>query len=171
MFQQAEGQQADRGRSRALIGIFVVVVVLAGAGVLAYSRFSPPPDPEAPPAPKQLANAIRADHPEFQNLLKVVQLNNIEKATAGNMLGQHQAIVQGQLVNMSEKTITGIELRGNVYNMKSEVVATTIALPVPVRRESLPPKSSMPFTVVIDGAPAPSHIADITVDIEGLEVR
>ena len=171
MFEPTDQQAQDAGRSKALIGIFVVVAVLAAAGVFAYSRFSPPPEPAEVEAPKSLPNALRAGDPTFDAVVKVVQLNNIEKATAGNMLGQHQAIIQGQLVNMSEKTIKGIELRGNVYDMKSQVVATTVAIPIPKLRDALPPKSTMPFTVMVDGAPPPSKIADITVDIEGLVVE
>ena len=168
MFEPGDQQASDSGRSKVLVGIFVVVAVLAVAGAFAYSRFSPPPEPEAAALPASLPNAIRAGDPTFDRLVKVIQLNNIEKATAGNMLGQHQAIIQGQLVNMSEKTIKGIELRGKVYDMKSEVVVSTIAMPIPRMRDALPPKSTMPFTVMIDGTPPPSKIADITVDIEGL---
>jgi hypothetical protein len=171
MFDQAQAQRGDTGRSRALIAIFGVVLALVVAGALAYSRFSPEPEPTVAAPQRGLENAVRAGNPEFDGLVKVVQLRDLQKQTARNLLGQHIGILKGQIANMSDKTITGIELRGNAYGMDSKVVATSLALPVPRVRESIPPHSTMPFTVTIDAIPDPKKVADMTVDIEGLEVK
>jgi hypothetical protein len=171
MFDQAEGRREAAGRSRALIVIFGIVLALVAAGALAYSRYSPAAAPAPPDAPRGLANGIKAGDPQFDSLVKVIQLRDVQKQTAKNLLGQHIGILRGQIANMSDKTITGIALRGNAYGMDSKVVATAIALPVPRLRDSIPPQSTMPFTVTIDAIPDPKKVADMTVDIEGLEIQ
>ena len=166
MFEQSD-ESVDRVRSRIIMVLAgVAVAVLLGA-LLLFGRFQDTP-PEAPPPPPQLENALRAGDPEFEKYTKQVVLLNTEFFTQSNMLGQRQAVIRGQIANFTERTVTGVELRGTVVGENGVVMATTLALPVPRKFDQIGPKGSVPFAVTVDGVPAKGTIEDITINLVGL---
>jgi hypothetical protein len=172
MFEQAK-DRVDTGRSRVLLIAFGVVVALVVVGVLLSSRCSSVPVSNDV-TPRGLANASRAGDPVFDKYKLLVQLQKKEYFTQANMLGQLSAFGKGRLVNLSDKTITGVELRGNVVGAENKLLATTVAIPVPRVKESIPPRGSMEYTVNIQNVPngiKEKDIYDINVELEGLIVE
>ncbi len=157
----------DKGRSRMIMIVAAVVVVLA-AGAFALLGSLGPSEAEQAPVQQGLPNARRAGDPEFDKHKGLVSLMNKKFFTQANMLGQTQALATGEIMNFTDRTITGIELRGKAIGKDGEVKATALATPVPKIFPKVSPGNSVKFTVTIDGTPPPDQLDDITVDVEGL---
>jgi hypothetical protein len=166
MFQNSEGS-VDKGRTWMIMAAAAVVVVIAAVAIVMWS--SRPSSPSDQPAPKKgLPNAKHAGDPEFDQEKGLVSLVNKKFFTQANMLGQTQAVATGDVMNFTRKTVVGVELRGNVIGKDGQVKATVLAIPVPKVHAQIAPGKSIPYTVTIDGAPPPSEIDDITLEVEGL---
>ncbi len=170
IFQAAENKE-DKGRARLVMAVVGLIVALVGAGVIYLSTIWGP-DPGDLPAPQAgLPGASHAGEPVFEKYHTLVQLADKKYFTAANLLGQTQAMARGKILNMSDKTVTGVELRGKVIGKQDKVLATALAAPVPRKIPSIPPKGTVEFNVTIDGIPRGEEIMDITVEIEGLMVQ
>ena len=166
MFEQTD-ESVDKVRSRIIMGLAGVGVALIVAAILLFGAFDSTP-PEAPKPPPGLPNAKHAGDPEFDKYNGLVAIVNKKFFTQANMLGQRQAVATGTIANFTDRTVTGVELRGNVYGAGGKVIATTLAMPVPRRFEEISPKGRIDFAITIDGVPRDGEIEDITVDLEGL---
>lgn len=166
MFEQQE-DRVDKGRSRAIMIVAGLAMVVVIAGVVYYSSRQAAPQQSAAQTPG-LPNAAHAGNPVFDKNVGLVSLVNKKYFTQANMLGQRQAIANGTIVNFTEKPVLGIELRGRVIGADGKEMATVLAMPVPKLYEKIAAKGSIPFTVTIDGVPKEGEIADITIEVEGL---
>jgi hypothetical protein len=166
MFEQTD-ESVDKVRSRIIMGLAGVAVALIVGAILLFGAFDSTP-PEAPQPPPGLPDAKHAGDPEFDKYIGLVAVVNKKFFTQANMLGQRQAVCTGTIANFTDRTVTGVELRGTVYGAGGKVIATTLAMPVPRRFESISPKGRVDFAITIDGVPREGEIEDITVDLEGL---
>lgn len=164
---QSTGEGGDKSRTRVIMAAAAVAVVLIFGAVLFWGSCSPSARDQAP-APMGLPNAKRAGDPEFDKYKGLVSLVNRKFYTQANMLGQNQALATGDIMNFTDRTVTGVELRGNVLGKDGQVKATVLATPVPKIHPQISPNKSVEYTVTIDGAPPTSEIDDITIDVEGL---
>jgi hypothetical protein len=166
MFEQTDAS-VDKTRSRIIMVLAGIGVALIIAAIAIFGAFdSRPPEAERPPP--GIPGAKHAGDPEFEQYSRLVAIVNKKFYTQANMLGQRQAVATGTVANFTDKTVLGIELRGTVYGEGGKVMATTVAMPVPRRYESISPKGSIPFAITIDGVPRDGEIEDITVELEGL---
>jgi len=168
MFEQTD-DSVDKTRSRVIMGLAGVGVALIVGAILLFGSFDSTP-PEAPQPPPGIPNAKHAGDPEFEKYNGLVAIVNKKFFTQANMLGQRQAVCTGTIANFTDKTVTGVELRGNVYGTGGKILATTLAMPVPRRFETISPKGRIDFAITIDGVPREGEIEDITVELEGLAV-
>ena len=166
MFEQPD-TAADKGRSRAILLIAGVAMIVIVAGVIFYSSRQPAQQPSAS-AQAGLPNARHAGDPVFDKNVGLVSLVNKKFFTQANMLGQRQAIANGTIANFTDKPVLGIELRGRVIGADGKEMATVLAMPVPKLFDKISPRGQIPFTVTIDGVPKDGEIADITIEVEGL---
>ena len=169
MFHPTE-DKGEKGRSRIVMVIAAVVVVLVfGAILLLSGTFGGSSQPQAgAPAPQGLPNAVHKGDPAFDQYKDYVQLVNKKFYTQANMLGQNQAVAKGEISNFGDKNVIGVELRGKVIAKDGQVKAQVLATPVPKVYEMVPAKKSVPFAVTIDGVPGRDDIDDITIELEGL---
>ena len=171
MFNQST-EQVETGRSRVLLIVFGIVIAAVVGGVLLYSSLSPPSAESE--TREVLPNVSRAGDPVFEEYKNLVQLQKKEYFTQPNMLGQITALGTGIILNLSDKTITGVELRGKVIGKDDKLLATTLAYPVPRRQPSIPPRGQLKYTVSIRNVPNDikvKDIYDISVELEGLVVE
>ena len=166
MFQQQE-DRVEKGRSRAIMVIAGIAMLVIFGGVIYFSSSQSAPQQASTPL-KGLPNAAHAGSPIFEKNIGLVNLVNKKFFQQANVLGQRQAIASGTIVNFTDKPVLGIELRGRVIGMDGKEMATVLAMPVPKMYEKIAPKGSIPFTVTIDGVPKNGEIEDITIDVEGL---
>jgi hypothetical protein len=171
MFEQTK-EEPGTGRSRVLLMAFGAVIALAVIGVLLFSRLSTAaPEDEGP---RGLVNARRAGDPVFEKYRKLVQLQKPEYYTQQNMIGQYSAFGRAMLVNLSDRTLTGVELTGRVIGAEDKLLAETVAVPVPRKKASIPPEGSMPVTVNIQNIPngiKEKDIYDIRIELSGLVIE
>ena len=169
MFQPAE-DKGEKGRSRMVMVLAAVVVVLVFGGVLMFSgTFGGSSQPQAgTPVQQGLPNAVHKGDPDFDKYKDYVQLVNKKFYTQANMLGQNQAVVKGEIANFGDRNVVGVELRGKVLGKDGQVKAQVLATPVPKVYATVPAKKSVPFAVTIDGAPPRDDIDDMTIELEGL---
>jgi hypothetical protein len=172
MFQPTEDRH-EKGRSRMVMVLAGVVVVLVFGGILLYSgMFGGASQPQAgPPVQQGLPNALHKGDPAFDEYKDYVQLVNKKFYTQANMLGQNQAVVKGEISNFGDKNVIGVELRGKVIGKDGQVKAQVLASPVPKVYELVPAKKSVPFAITIDGAPNRDDIDDMTIEVEGLVIQ
>src|SRR6187401_2419758 len=110
MFTQTEGK-VDTGRTRIISLAFLGALAIFGVGLLVV--YTIPWGPSAGTV-KGLQNPHRAGDPVFDELSQKVKLSDQSYWTSNNLLGQLLPAGKGKIVNSSDKTLTGIELKGTV---------------------------------------------------------
>jgi hypothetical protein len=166
MFEEAEQTTAQK-RSRAVLWIGTAVVVLLTALVVMLAKSRPQNTPA-------LENVVRAGAAEFDSYKEKIELEVTDKVVHPNMMGMAQYEVQGRLTNHGDRTLTGVELVGKMFDLDDKLIKQGISLPIPrARTEPLKPGESMRVSVKID-APAKvteDMIKDLAVELRGLRFQ
>lgn len=168
MFEETQSEKTlEQKRSRAILWVGAAAAVALTALVLLLARSKP----ENQPA---LENVVRAGNVEFDNYQKKVEIEVIDKIVHPNMIGMAQYEVKARLDNKGDRTLTGIELVGKMFDLEDKLIKDAISLPIPrARTEPLPPGGSMNVSVKID-APAKvteDMIKDLSVELRGLRFQ
>lgn len=165
MFQQPDSQET-RKNARLVMVLVAAAVALAAGLFVAFSDFASPAA-DAPKETQGLPDARRAGDPIFDDNKSKIQLVNKKFYTQGNLLGQVQAVMKGEILNLTNKEILGVELRATVL-MKDGKTKSIVACPIPRVFEKVPAQTKVAYDVVVDGVPKPDQIDDMTIELEGL---
>jgi hypothetical protein len=117
---------------------------------------------------------MRAGIAEFDSYQSKIEIEVIDKIVHPNMIGMAQYEIKARLLNKGDRTLTGIELVGKMFDMDEKLITQAISLPIPRgRTEPLKPGESMTVSVKID-APAKvteDMIRDLKVELRGLRFQ
>jgi hypothetical protein len=164
MFEPEESEKtAARRRSRAIL-----MIGLVGAIVLTILALLVRESLRAPNAPAGLENASRAGTPDFESYREMVTFDDKEIIVHPNLIGMAQYEVRAKMTNRGDRKISGIELGGKMYDLRDQVIAQSVSMPIPrLRKEPLPPGESMRVSVKVD---APSKVTEADVKDVKLEL-
>jgi hypothetical protein len=167
MFEPEFQKDAEQSRSRAIlwVGAAATLVLIALVVILVWSR------PENRPV---LPNVLRAGAPEYDSYRDKVELEVIEKITHPNLIGMFQLEVRAKIHNRGDRTLTGVEVIGKMFDLSDKVIAQNTSVPIPrIRTQPLKPGESMDFSVKVDSPSKVTEddIKDITIELHGLQFQ
>ncbi|MGI9035059.1 MAG: hypothetical protein ACR2GD_03360 [Pyrinomonadaceae bacterium] len=149
----------DKGSKKILI-IAVIAAVLAIAAVAALWSLKPS---QTEVKQNELQGAFREGSPEFDALTKRIALQTVENATTKSMtgMGTRMMSIGGILNNLSDKTLTGLELKVTIVDTFNNTIKERVVTIIPTQEEKLEPHTSMPIRVIVEGIDPKADIANI----------
>ena len=171
MFEPDETEKATaQRRARAILLIGAVgALVLAVLVILVRQAFH-----TSAPASTGLEGAVRAGAADFDSYRERVVFEDKEIIVHPNMIGMAQFEVRAKMTNRGDKAISGLEILGKMVDLRDQVVAQNVSLPIPrLRREPLAPGESMRISVKVDAPQKVSEadVKDVTVELKGLRFQ
>lgn len=164
MFEEKSEKTTERARSRAILWAGAALALALTALVVLLARSRPQNQPV-------IENLQRAGAAEFDRYREKVEIELIAKIVHPNMIGMAQYEIKARLHNRGDRTLTGVELVGKMFDMQDKMITESVSLPIPrARTEPLKPGESMPVSVKIDGPPkiTEAEIKDLAIELRGL---
>ncbi len=132
-----------------LIGGLVGIVLIAIVVLIAMQRPSMEDQKAA-----VLADALREDSPEFQEITKDIIIGTDPDKTVqspNTLNGSITMWITGNIRNKGSRTLNGLEVNAAVVDQFNQVLREKRVLVIPTQRELLGPGESIPITLSIDG--------------------
>ncbi len=129
---------------------FLIAILLVAGGILLIWKFQPSTQEQQE---QMLSGAFRAGSPEFDAITKKIIAENDEDKTWFSPVGTGGIVmnIAGKLRNISDKTLTGLEINVAVLDLNNKVVKEKTMIVVPTQQKKLEPKGEMNVVVVIEG--------------------
>jgi hypothetical protein len=119
----------------------------------------------------RLQGAFRAGSPEFEQYKTQIVLDDPEATEAKRALGDWVMSLSTTVRNLSNKTLSGLEIRGAVVDHSGQAVKERIVIVVPTRQAELAPNKTMPVTMMLEGMKDTDDRADIKMEITALKFK
>ena len=143
-------EEKKPGRNKGLlIGGIVGIVLIAIVVFIAMQRPSMSDQKAA-----VLADAVREDSPEFQEITKDIIIGTDADKTVqspNSLNGSITMWITGNIRNKGNRTLSGLEVNAAVVDQFNQVLKEKRVLVIPTQRELLGPGESIPITLSVDG--------------------
>lgn len=157
----------EKPKRTLVIVVAVIAAVLIGGIFYLLMRQT-----AAPGSPTNLAGAIRAGSPEFEQYRSKIILETSDEANQStNVLGGFQMTLESTVRNFTGKTITGLELHAAVLNSEGKPVRERTVVVIPTRQPELAPNKHMFVTVTLDGMKETDDRAKLWMSVTGFTLR
>lgn len=159
-------RETERRRSRLVMMLGAAGALVLAIAVMLVTRQSM--------KSSELDRFVRAGAAEFESYKDQVVLDDQETLVYPNLLEMVQLVVRARLTNRGQRTLTGVEIIGKVYDLQDKVVAQAVSFPIPrARTQPLPPGDSMRIIVRVD-VPAKikeADVKDVKIELQGLRFQ
>ncbi len=147
MFESQAEKDKQQHRSRLILGIgFIAALFVIGAFLL-FSTMKQ--QAEVP----TLADAVRAGNQDFESYKAKVTLDKQEVLAQQNAMEMVMFTIQAELHNYGDRTLTGVEIEAQVYDLQDKLIATRIGQPIPrLHPDPLTPGESTRVAIKLDVA-------------------
>lgn len=120
-----------------------------------------------------MEGAFREGSPEFEKYTKKIiaetDIDNTQQSPTG--LGTIVMSIRGNILNITGKTLTGLEIRVSVVDSDHKPVKEKIAIVIPKEVEKLETGKSLPVQVVIEGFNKDDDRANIRWKVTAIKVQ
>ena len=118
-----------------------------------------------------LANAIRADSPQFNELKSKIVIDEVEADEAKRALGDIVMSLHGTVRNFTGRTLDGLEISAAVVNHQGEPVKQRTVVVIPTRQAELDPNKTMPVQVMLEGMTDADDRANIRMEVTAFKFK
>ena len=119
----------------------------------------------------RLEGAIRAGSPEFDQYKTQIVLDDPEAYESPRALGDIVMELKTTVRNLSNKTLSGLEIRAVVVDGNGQSVRERTVMVVPTRQRELQPNKTMDVSIRIDGFKQTDWRANIRMEVAGLKFK
>jgi hypothetical protein len=146
-----------------------IVAALVGFGVVAFLLNRPTTQEYQQ---QSMEGAFREGSPEFEALTKKIAIENDERSSESpTAMGTIQMSVWGKVRNLSDKTITGLELKVTVVDLSEKPIREKTVIVIPKQQPSLESFKVMPVNVVMDGFKKEENRANIHWKVTAIKTQ
>ncbi len=152
-----------------LIGGLVGIVLIALVVLIAMQRPSMADQKAA-----VLADALREDSPEFQEITKDIIIGTDADKTVqfpNSLNGLITMSITGNIRNKGNRTLSGLEVNAAVIDSFNQVLKEKRVLVIPTQLELLGPNETIPITLSIDGFTKDADRANIRWKVTAIRTR
>jgi hypothetical protein len=147
-----------------LAAIITTIIALAVAG-LHYVAMTQPVNSYSGP---RLSSALRPGEPEFEQVreqIEIAQLLGIEQIQPFNI---RAVDLTATVRNNSGRTISGLELRGAIFDAQNSTLRERTVMVIPARQTALEPGEAIGVRVLLEGLGKDSERAGMVLEVTGL---
>ena len=145
--------------------IFTTLLVLVTAGVMHLSLTRPVVRPIVEP---RLEGALRPETPGFEQLREKIVVEELVAMEAPRPLGDLAVEVSATVRNTTERTLSGLEMRGAVLDAQRSVLRERIVMVVPARQTALEPGEAMNVRILLEGIHPEAERAGVLMEVSGV---
>ncbi|MGI9108352.1 MAG: hypothetical protein ACR2G4_19160 [Pyrinomonadaceae bacterium] len=161
---------AEASRRKIFIIAGIVSALLVAALVFWATR-SPTNDPGQQP---RLADALRADAPEFAQLRErlVVDFSPDDHAfESTRAIGDVVINMTPKVRNFTGRTLNGLELQATVVDLEGNPIQQRTVIAIPARQPELEPNKVMEVPIRMEGFKKDQTRANIKVEVTGVRFK
>lgn len=156
--------------SKKILFIALAAAVLAVLAIIALLSLKPS---QTEVKQNELAGAVREGSPEFDALTKRIALQTVEDVTTKSMtaMGTRMMSIGGIVNNLSDKTLTGLELKVTIVDTFNNSIKERLITVIPTQQEKLEGHTSMPVRVIVEGIDPNADIANIRWKVTAIKAE
>lgn len=162
---QIAGPDEDSRRKLIIIVAVIAAIIIA---VVFYFLMRASGGGSAEPT---LANAIRADSPQFNEFKSKIVIDEVEADEAKRALGDIVMSLHGTVRNFTGRTLDGLEISAAVVNHQGEPVKQRTVVVIPTRQAELDPNKTMPVQVMLEGMTDADDRANIRMEVTAFNFK
>lgn len=148
-----------------LAAILTTMIMLVMAGVLRLAQTSPP---TKPPVERRLEGALRPEMPEFEQYREKIVVEQVMAREAPRAIDDLAVEMNAAVRNTTDRTLSGLELRGAVLDAQSTPVGERTVVVVPARQTALEPGETIHVRILLEGISPEAERADVLMEVTGL---
>jgi hypothetical protein len=141
----------------------VIVLVTAGIIHLAATR----PD-QGRVLEQRLEGAIRRESPGFDEISGLLVVEQLVAAEAPRPPNDQLIEITGTVRNATDRTVTGLELRGVILDALSAPVRERTVVVVPLRQAALEPGEAINVSILLEGVSPEAGRAAHALEVTGV---
>ncbi len=165
MFESDTEKEKQQQRSRLMLGIGVIAALFVVGAFLFFSTLKQ--QAEVP----TLDDAVRDGNQEYEGYKAKVTLDKQTVLAQQNAVEMVMFTIQAELHNRGDRTLSGVEIEAQVYDLQDKLIATRIGSPIPrLHPDPLKPGESTRVALKLD-VPQKYKEADVKlvkVELHGL---
>jgi hypothetical protein len=143
----------------------LILLITAGALHLSLTR----PD-ERPAVEHRLERAIRPDMPEFEKLRERIVVERLVTTEAPRPLNDFAVEINGTVRNATNRTISGLEMRGAVLDARRSALRERTVVVVPARQAAIEPGEAIGVHILLEGISPEVKRAGVLMEVTGVRV-
>ncbi len=147
--------------------IITALIVLMIAGVMHLALTRPA---VGPPAERRLEGAIRPGMPEFEQFREKIVVEQLEAAKVPRPLRAVAVEVNATVRNTTDRTLSGLEMRGVVLDRQRSPHAERTVVIVPARQTALEPGEAIGMRILLEGIHPEAERAGVLMEVSGVRV-
>lgn len=147
--------------------VATTLLVLVMAGVLHLAQTRPAARPAVEP---RLEGAIRPEMPEFERLREKVVVEQQVATETPRPPGDLTVEINATVRNNTERTLSGLEVRGAVLDAQRSALRERTVVVVPARQTALEPGEAIGVRVLLEGIRPEAARAGVLMEVTGVRV-
>lgn len=163
-------QKPEKGSGKIFLVVGIIgILVIAGIAALLYSLPSRQERQQA-----TIEGSFREGTPEFDTLTKKIVLeNDPDRATTESptAMGSIQMSIWGRVKNLSDKTLTGLEIKVSVIDLAGNPVKEKTEIVIPKKQASLGPGQPLQVNIIMDGFKKEDNRANIRWKVTAIKTE
>lgn len=148
-----------------MAAIITTLIVLMMTGVLHFAQTQPSVRPTVEP---RLEGALRPEMPEFEQFREKIVVEQLIALEAPRPLGDLAVEINATVRNTTERTLSGLEMRGAVLDAQGSAVRERTIIVVPARQTALEPGEAMGVRLLLEGINPKVERTGVLIEVSGL---
>lgn len=150
-----------------MAGLVTALIMLLTAGALHLTLTKPSVRPAPPP---RLEGALRPEMPEFERLREQIIFEQLTATEAPRPLNDFAVEMRATVRNATDRTLSGLEVRGRVVNAQMSVVRERTVLVIPARQTALEPGEAIVVRILLEGIRPEAGRAGALMEVTALRL-
>ena len=142
--------------------IITTCVVLVTAGALHLTLTKPAAGPAAQP---RLEGALRPEMPEFERLREKIIVEQLIATEAPRALNDFALEMNATIRNTTERTLSGLEMRGALFDTQKSVARERTVVVIPARQTALEPGEAIAVRILLEGVRPEVERAGVLMEV------
>jgi hypothetical protein len=147
--------------------MITTLIVLVTAGALHLSLTGPN---ERPAVERRLEGAIRPEMPGFERLRERIVVERLATTEVPRPPNDIAVEINGTVRNATNRTISGLEVRGAVLNARRSALRERTVVIVPARQTALEPGEAIGVRILLEGISPEAERAGALMEVTGVRV-
>lgn len=120
---------------------------------------------------EQLHDALRAGVPEFDQYREQIKVEVVSATESPGPSGDIVAELTAIVSNITDRTISGLEMRGAVIDAQGSIVGERTAVIIPTRQGPLQPDETTAVRIILEGIKPEADRSNISMEVTGVRVE